>query len=325
MSTQDIDGIYLQERDFAVLRGLYESRVMTVAHAMKLFFDGKLEATRKRLQKLKAAGLIRDRARAPTEPAVMQLTMRGFRCLKRNDQLADFPVITEGQFEGRCRVSSLTLNHELAVMDVKTALVAALSRLPDVRILEATTWPLLSQFRVRPPAARSYAAGEITVKPDGFLRFTRKTATDLEEHSCFIEVDRGTESLRVLVERAVCYRAHYRSGGFAISRGGSREQLEQYPFRVLVIFTSEERRNNMAERLLALDPPIRTMTWLTTMPEILQNPLDKIWVRPVDYQEVLPHGVLTLFATHRLVEYRRQLIREELVEKYVQKLHLLGQ
>jgi len=45
-----LHSIDLQERDFALLRGLFESRVMTAAHIASLYFDGKKEAAKKRLQ-----------------------------------------------------------------------------------------------------------------------------------------------------------------------------------------------------------------------------------------------------------------------------------
>jgi hypothetical protein len=44
--------IYLQKRDLALLRGLFESRVMTAGHIATLHFDNKPEAAKKRLQKL---------------------------------------------------------------------------------------------------------------------------------------------------------------------------------------------------------------------------------------------------------------------------------
>jgi len=45
----------LQSRDFDLLHGLFESRIMTTAHIATMYFDGKREAAKKRLQKLKAA------------------------------------------------------------------------------------------------------------------------------------------------------------------------------------------------------------------------------------------------------------------------------
>ena len=54
--------LQLQDRDLALLRGLFECRVMTTDHATALYFEGKGEAAKKRLQKLKAAGFISERS-----------------------------------------------------------------------------------------------------------------------------------------------------------------------------------------------------------------------------------------------------------------------
>ncbi len=40
MASVKAETLQLQERDIALLRGLFESRVMTAAHAAKLHFDG---------------------------------------------------------------------------------------------------------------------------------------------------------------------------------------------------------------------------------------------------------------------------------------------
>ena len=64
----------IQDRDVAFLQGLFESRVMTLAHASTLFFGGKPEAAKKRVQKLKAAGYVRERPRHTYEPSVLFLT-----------------------------------------------------------------------------------------------------------------------------------------------------------------------------------------------------------------------------------------------------------
>jgi hypothetical protein len=54
------DVLQLQDRDLALLRGLFECRVMTTDHATPLYFDGNYDPAKKRLQKLKAAGCISD-------------------------------------------------------------------------------------------------------------------------------------------------------------------------------------------------------------------------------------------------------------------------
>jgi hypothetical protein len=57
MPSTKADALQLQNRDLALLRGLFECRVMTNDHATALYFDGKDQAAKKRLQKIKAAGL----------------------------------------------------------------------------------------------------------------------------------------------------------------------------------------------------------------------------------------------------------------------------
>lgn len=60
--------IDLQERDIAILRSLFECRVMTAAHIAALRFKGKQEYTKKRLQDLKSTGLVGERKR-PLRPS----------------------------------------------------------------------------------------------------------------------------------------------------------------------------------------------------------------------------------------------------------------
>ena len=84
--------IHLQDRDFAFLRGLFESRVMALAHAAALYFEGKPEATKKRVQKLKAAGYVRERQRQTYEPSVLLLTSGAFTLLSEQGHLANYPM-----------------------------------------------------------------------------------------------------------------------------------------------------------------------------------------------------------------------------------------
>lgn len=316
------NGISPQERDFLLLRGLFESRLMTVRHVAALYFEGKLEAAKKRLQKLKGADLIRDRPRQASDPSVLSLSKKGFTLLKLHQRLDGYPAISDGEFELRSRVSALTLRHELAVMDVKAALVPAISNLPNFRIAECMTWPLLAEFSLARPASNGYGAVNVTVKPDGFLCVHEHDDAGVNEYCFYLEVDRGTESQRVLAERAIAYRAHFRSGGFAEARNGRREAFEEYPFRVLAIFKTVERRNNAAERLLLIDPPIKTILWLTTMPEVLRDPLGSIWMRPVDYQRFIHGSGCEIESPLRLPRYYRNAARDAHI-KYLLKLHPL--
>jgi len=283
MSTADFS-IALQPRDFLLLRGLFDSRVMTLSHISRLYFEGRDEATKKRLQKLKAAGLVSERARRAYDRSVLFLTRKGFQALFDEGQLSQFPQLSWKSLGKRMQVSELTLRHELEIQEVKTALALALNDTPNFRITEFSTWPLLYEFRVTIPANSStFARPEILLKPDGFIQIME---TDSEQQEFrrlfFLEVDRSTETLNTLVTKAIAYREYYRTGGLAVKFGALKESFSEYPFRVLMVFKSEARRDNVAGTLLKLKPPILKQCWLTTLPEVTENPLGEIWKKPED-------------------------------------------
>jgi hypothetical protein len=313
-------GLVLQNRDLYILRDLFESRVMTSAHAAALHFDSSKEAAKKRLQKLKAAGFVTERTRRPTEPAALFLTAKGFAHLRDHGTLAEYPSLSARSFEKRAAVSELTLRHELEVMDVKAAFHSAAAKAENVKIVEFGTWPLLQQFVV----SRN-GHGETTVKPDGFIRIhEREKNGDLSEHAFFLEVDRSSESLDTLVTKAACYLAHYHSGGFAERHGAPRTAFKEYPFRVLIVCKSAERRNNIALRLLQNNPPIFTHAHLTTLAEVTVDPFGAVWLTPIAYRDAVKG---TPFDTERAAlaqPYRSQPDRESHVEKHAAKCVLLS-
>lgn len=248
---------------------------MTTFHIAALHFDGRIEAAKKRLLKLKDAGLIGERPRNPFEPAVLFLARDGIRLLDGRGVLLEYPPLPLATLERRARVSELTLRHELSVIDVKVAMISAARVTTVFSVAEFSTWPLLNEFT---------AAG-VTVKPDAFVRFLENQSQGTTTTHCFfLEVDRSTEALDSLVSRAASYLDFYHSGGFAERNHASPSAFRKFPFRVLMVFNTGERLNNVAERLLQTSPPILTHVWLTTLPELLGNPLGAIWVRPLDYR-----------------------------------------
>src|ERR1039458_4376960 len=93
MATSKIraETLEVQDRDRLLLRGLFESRVMTTAHATTLYFDNKIHAANKRLQKLKSCGFIGTRPRRAFEPSVLFLTRKGLTLLQEHGVLAQYP------------------------------------------------------------------------------------------------------------------------------------------------------------------------------------------------------------------------------------------
>jgi hypothetical protein len=307
-----------QDRDYWVLRGLFESRVMTAGHIAALYFGGKREATKKRLQKLKAAVLIGERRRRVNERSVLFLTRKGHSLLHERGLISEFPRLSPSIFEKRASVSELTLRHELEVMDVKAAFHSALRKSETFSIAEFSTWPRLHEFSATRPG---YGGAEVLVKPDGFIRIQEKEKDGgLSEHTFFLELDRSTETQQTLVNRAGCYRDYYKSGGFAVRNGASRSAYKEYPFRVLIVLQSRERRNNTAAHLLANNPPILTFVYLSTFAEVTARPFDSIWLRPIDYRETIKNIVLG--SSPRGSVYKGQSQRDTFLEQNVRKTAL---
>ena len=182
------------------LRGLFESRVMTLAHITALYFDGKKEMTKKRLQKLKAAGLIRERPRRVSDPSILHLTWMGYLSLRDNGQVEDDSRLSPKTFTRRMRVSPLTLSHEIAIGDALMAYTVALRDNERFKLLEFSVWPRRYSFIVD----RAYR--RVEVQPDGYIRILDKSDSEKSELHFFLEVDRGTETIERLAEKCVNYR-----------------------------------------------------------------------------------------------------------------------
>lgn len=307
----------LQPRDIAIFRGLFESRLATLEQLAALYFDDRYDAAAKRVQLLKHAGFLTDRRLSVGERSVPYLTKRGYDQLAASGNVDGFPRLSAKQFSRRVQVRPLTVAHELQVMDVRMALTHAINASRAFTIEEFTTWPLLSRFPARHPTT----ARKLIVQPDGFLR-VRELDTG-RTHSFFLELDRSTEVQRRLAERALCYRQFYMTGGFAARCGARADQLRQHPFRVLFVLQNAERRNNTAERLMNCSPPVKSQAWLTTLPELLADPLGAIWVAPLDYHYATQGTEYEPRRRPNVRQYARRPQREQLVEKRVAKRTLL--
>jgi hypothetical protein len=305
---------WLQERDLAILQGLFESRLMTLSHVTHLYFNGRPEAAKKRIQRLKQERFIRERERRVYQPSILHLSRRAFAELSARGMLLDYPQLAWNQLEDRAKVSDLTLRHELAVLDVKTALSCAVRNLSHYELVEFSTWPLLYQFQAaQPPLPGTYHPGSVLIKLDGFIRLHEQEAdADRFEHFFFLEVDRSTEHRETLARRVYGYQDFYRRGGLAVRHGFTPEDFKDFPFRVLMVLRNEERRNNMAERLLQNDPPALTMVWLTTFAEVEADPLGAIWMRPREYRDITK-GTQYDPSRPRTGAYRRDPAREAMV------------
>jgi hypothetical protein len=301
-------------RDIEILRGLFECRVMTVHHIATLYFGDRITAARKRIWKLKTAGLVRERSRSAYEASVLMLTTKALRALIEQGYVDDYPRLNPAVLQKRATVSPLTLRHELDVMDVRAAFERAIAGDPKLRLYRFNTWPRMFEFSTYVGASK-----RLTVKPDGFVAI-RSGEID---HSLFLEVDRSTESLEALIQRIGGYFNYYRQGGYAARLGYPAARFKEFPFRVMIVLRTAERRNNLAQKLLARHPPILTMAILTTMPELLENPLAAIWVRPIDYRGVTIDALLDSDRFRSDHIYRRDIQRDGRIEALIAKRPLI--
>lgn len=313
--------VTIQQRDLELLRGLFESRLMTLAHVAAIHFGGSFEAAKKRVQKLKAAGLLAERPRRRYQASVLHLTHAAFDLLIEQNQLHGYPSLAWQSMEKRARVSAMTLAHELSVLDVKAAFVQTL-RGTKHAMKTFQTWPLLFAFRAHTRRSGVGLGRPAWVRPDGFIHLCEPNA--MKDHLFYVEVDRGTETHKTLCRRVSGYQDHYRSGGMAAALGQPRDNYREFPFRVLAIFRNAERRNNAAVAMLRSQPPVRRQVWLTTIDAVLADPLGSIWVRPIDYLEATCATPFDPSIPDDPV-YRRRPERETFVERTVSKLPLFCQ
>jgi hypothetical protein len=312
----------LTPRDRAILRTLVECRLATYTQLAQLHFEGRLEAAKKRAQKLIAGGYLTQRPRRVSEPVILHLTGKALKLMLSEGLMERYPRLASQDITRRAKVSDATIKHELAVMDLRCAMTTGLRPSPTYRIAEFSTWPLLHSFH----AQIIVDAPRILIRPDGYLRIAESREDhQTRSHAFFLELDRGTESLDTLVNRCLGYRQFYQSSGYAKWHGGSRDQFERYPFRVLIVVTNEERRNNLADQLLRVSPPILGMVWIAVTDAALGNPFGSIWMTPADYRAAVDGTVFAIQRETQTGWYRRQVHREIIVRQRIAGRSLLAQ
>jgi Replication-relaxation len=277
--------VRLEERDVSLLRDLLELRVLTLDHVRTLHFPGRIEMAKKRVYRLKAAGIISERPRRIGEPSILHLTWKGYGLLRAGGHVGDDSHLSPKTFSRRMTVSNTTLAHELMIGDVRAAFALALRDNKRFSLLSFDVWPRRYDFTVTNGHRR------VPVKPDGRVQISEKHDSDKFQYDYFLEADTGTENLGRVVEKCVNYREYFRSGGYAVFCGGRREDAKLYPFRVLVVCKSEERRNNLAEQLLRTEPPFSKMVLVTTHTACVRDPLGDIWLTPAAYKAAAPESV----------------------------------
>jgi len=290
-----VGNVMLQPRDIALLEDVFDSRFITIPHAAALHFSELTSAERtanRRLQAMAEVGLLKrddghfgfaalPDGRRKEIKALYRFTKGAFDVLVSRGLL---PTEAGDEWESSMRKrfgnwTATTIDHEIGMLDIKAALKVAIERHAHLKVVEFGVWPRFYEFQV-PKGGRI-----ATQQPDGFVHVVehRPGRDDVSHHYFYIEFDRGREQQDTLVEKAEGYKHHFKGGNFARSLGFPHAHRNEHPFRVLFVFDQKDshaRRDNIAERLS--EAGIGTQTPLTTLGELVADPLGAIWITPRD-------------------------------------------
>lgn len=245
----------LTARDLAILDLVHRYRYVEARHVRALVGGSDQQITR-RLQGLFHNRYVgrygrRERMRTELDPGApliaYGLELRGARTLQAHHGriaadtgTAPEPVRWKKDYTRR---TEWFLEHHLMISDFRCNLELALRETPDT---ELVTWDQSKDtwFRVTVSNARHRTA---RVAPDAY--FVLRDHGDFRYF--FLEVDRGTEEHRRLVEKFVAYWWYLQDPRFTKSRGG-RPRVN-----VLFVCTGQKRLANLSELLRRMKAPNR--------------------------------------------------------------------
>ena len=229
--------IMIQERDVRILRRLAEYRLLTTSQLHGMCFGARSKALR-RLRQLYDAGLI-DRIYRPvirgSSEIVYILTQKGHGLLQRSGGHHDTDRFSE--FKSVSKETSLFfLDHELSLVAFRLALEKE-CRDAQTKIL---FWKSDHELRVSRDGKRrilriqTFDGDTLPLLPDAFLGIQNAKGKSYY----FIEMDMGSESLKRVERKFKAYTAFLISGEF-------RQMWDFKAFRVLILTSSENRRDNL--------------------------------------------------------------------------------
>lgn len=241
-------GMVIQDRDRALLRALSELRVIDREQAKVVGGFTSTTRVNARLLALTQAGMLKRfflGTRAGGAKALYSLSPKG----------AAYVGVRERGPQRRhdaALVGDLFVEHQLAVNDIYCAFKT--QSLPGVSLRE---W----RFFYKPLTPL------IRLVPDAYLELETPSGTS----SAFLELDRGSESLKVWKEKVRNYLQYAVSEAFA-------KEFRQSRFRVLVIAHSERRMQSIRR---AVGEATDKIFWFASLESINRDGLfAPLWLRP---------------------------------------------
>ena len=317
-------GIKITERDLLILRGLFDCRILNIHHFAELFFEGRQDAARKRIKKLQANKLLNVRQKKVTEEHLYFITRKGFELLTENGALDDYPKVLWKDFEKRAVVSSTRVQHEVEIADVIALFARAVRGHARMKIKQFVVIPLFTEFQAVTPAGRK------SYRPDAYIQLSIEGE---EDAYIFVEVDRSNHSHSVIMEKCSAYWDYYKRGGFAKKSGGQEEGIHEFPFRVLWVVPSIDRRNLLMESLIReSEKPqsvskglySRRQAWFAAKGDLENDILGEYWLVPEDYKKALKGTNFDPLTRSRDGIKKRNIERDKFVDERVLKRKLFS-
>lgn len=292
--TTKVGNMELQERDIAILKDVFDTRFITIEHAADLHFQDLKSAAasaKRRLSKLAENGLLKPQD-VPLKRAkkVYRLTKQGLDILIERGILRQ---LAGEEWDAKLRkrytdtISPAILEHEIGMLDIKVAVNAAIAEQAHLKVIDFGIWPLQYKFPVQRDGRT------VDQHPDGFLHIAefRPNEDHPRNHYFYVELDRGTETLYIVAQKADGYRQHLRDGGFGQAIGRPDAPKKDRTFRVLFVVDTKDashRRRNICQRLS--DDGIQTHALVATLAEVRKDPLSAIWLTPQAHKAWIESG-----------------------------------
>ncbi|MGV9679318.1 replication-relaxation family protein [Nocardia sp. NPDC003482] len=200
-------GEALSQRDWAILRSVYEHRFLTVAHVFELHFSDLsprhgLRNAQRALERLRSLHILGDidrrrgGAEAGSDGMVHYVDTNGERLLRAETGQPVRRHLTDP--------SETFIKHTLAVADVHVELSQA-HRSNELELLN---------YQMEPSCWRRFigpGGGRLILKPDMFASVSPSAASEYVD-DYFFEVDRGTEPIPRLIKKCRDYETYRRTG-----------------------------------------------------------------------------------------------------------------
>ncbi len=243
-------GMVLQDRDRRLLREIALLRVIEREQAKLIAGFGSTTRANARLLALNRAGLLKRYflgTKGAGQKALYGISRQGA-------LLVDAPYRGLQRRNDESLASDFFVQHQLLVNDVYCSL-----QYPPIPLQGVQVKRWMHFFQPIVP--------EIRLIPDGYLELS----TTADTFACFLEVDRGMETLKTWGEKVRNYLQLALSGAF-------ERQFHQPSFRVLVIANSERRVQSIRKAVL---PMTAKIFWFATFADV-QGPgfFNPVWLRP---------------------------------------------